>query len=109
MRAPGYSEPELQNEAAVFDGNFLAPNGSFPGYGLLPERANFAQAVLGAGIIEAFGKVGAGHIAIGQLDHIAIEEPTGIDLVLEQFRIAEGLPIRMTEAPIPRAILLAFA
>ncbi|TWD51074.1 biotin carboxyl carrier protein /biotin carboxylase [Agrobacterium vitis] len=43
-----------------------------------------------------------------QVEHPVTEETTGIDLVIEQFRIAEGLPLRITETPIPRGHSIEF-
>lgn len=43
-----------------------------------------------------------------QVEHPVTEETTGIDLVIEQFRIAEGLPLRITETPAPRGHSIEF-
>ncbi|WP_420962451.1 acetyl/propionyl/methylcrotonyl-CoA carboxylase subunit alpha [Brucella sp. IR073] len=43
-----------------------------------------------------------------QVEHPVTEETTGIDLVIEQFRIAEGLPLTMTQTPEPRGHALEF-
>ncbi|MEK9498248.1 biotin carboxylase N-terminal domain-containing protein [Photorhabdus sp. P32] len=36
-----------------------------------------------------------------QVEHPVTEETTGIDIVIEQFRIAEGKPLSLTSTPIP--------
>ena len=43
-----------------------------------------------------------------QVEHPVTEETTGIDLVVEQFRIAEGLPLRLRETPEPRGHSIEF-
>lgn len=43
-----------------------------------------------------------------QVEHPVTEETTGIDLVIEQFRIAEGLKLRITETPVPRGHSIEF-
>jgi len=43
-----------------------------------------------------------------QVEHPVTEETTGIDLVIEQFRIAEGLPLLVTETPVPRGHSIEF-
>jgi acetyl-CoA/propionyl-CoA carboxylase biotin carboxyl carrier protein len=43
-----------------------------------------------------------------QVEHPVTEETTGIDLVVEQFRIADGLPLRVTETPAPRGHAIEF-
>ncbi len=43
-----------------------------------------------------------------QVEHPVSEETTGIDLVLEQFRIAAGEPLRWTEDPAPRGHSIEF-
>ncbi|TCA01271.1 MULTISPECIES: acetyl/propionyl/methylcrotonyl-CoA carboxylase subunit alpha [Rhizobium] len=43
-----------------------------------------------------------------QVEHPITEETTGIDLVIEQFRIADGLPLRITETPAPRGHSIEF-
>ncbi|HEV2784657.1 MAG TPA: acetyl/propionyl/methylcrotonyl-CoA carboxylase subunit alpha [Actinophytocola sp.] len=43
-----------------------------------------------------------------QVEHPVSEETTGIDLVLEQFRIAAGEPLRHTEDPTPRGHSIEF-
>ncbi|WP_053715011.1 acetyl/propionyl/methylcrotonyl-CoA carboxylase subunit alpha [Saccharothrix sp. NRRL B-16348] len=43
-----------------------------------------------------------------QVEHPVTEETTGVDLVLEQFRIAEGHPLELTEDPAPRGHAFEF-
>ena len=43
-----------------------------------------------------------------QVEHPVTEETAGIDLVIEQFRIAEGLPLRVLETPQPRGHSMEF-
>lgn len=43
-----------------------------------------------------------------QVEHPVTEETTGLDLVIEQFRIAEGLAISVTEMPEPRGHAIEF-
>src|SRR5699024_3718153 len=43
-----------------------------------------------------------------QVEHPVSEETTGIDLVREQFRIAEGEPLTLTEDPAPRGHAIEF-
>jgi len=43
-----------------------------------------------------------------QVEHPVTEETTGIDLVVEQLRIADGLPLRVLETPVPRGHSLEF-
>ncbi|NVM89099.1 acetyl-CoA/propionyl-CoA carboxylase biotin carboxyl carrier protein [Variovorax sp. SG517] len=43
-----------------------------------------------------------------QVEHPVTEETTGIDLVIEQLRIAEGLPLRVTQTPAPRGHAFEF-
>ncbi len=43
-----------------------------------------------------------------QVEHPVTEETTGIDLVIEQFRIADGLPLEVTETPAPRGHSIEF-
>ncbi|MEQ4665087.1 acetyl/propionyl/methylcrotonyl-CoA carboxylase subunit alpha [Providencia rettgeri] len=43
-----------------------------------------------------------------QVEHPVTEETAGIDLVIEQLRIAEGLPLSIKEMPIPRGHAFEF-
>ncbi|KTR04273.1 acetyl-CoA carboxylase [Aureimonas ureilytica] len=43
-----------------------------------------------------------------QVEHPVTEETTGIDLVREQFRIADGLPLSFSEVPAPRGHSIEF-
>ncbi|MGJ7506341.1 acetyl/propionyl/methylcrotonyl-CoA carboxylase subunit alpha [Variovorax sp. GT1P44] len=43
-----------------------------------------------------------------QVEHPVTEETTGIDLVVEQLRIADGLPLSITETPRPRGHAFEF-
>ena len=43
-----------------------------------------------------------------QVEHPVSEETAGIDLVRQQFRIAEGLPLEITEDPTPRGHAIEF-
>jgi acetyl-CoA/propionyl-CoA carboxylase biotin carboxyl carrier protein len=43
-----------------------------------------------------------------QVEHPVSEETSGLDLVREQFRIAEGLPLEITEDPTPRGHSIEF-
>jgi len=43
-----------------------------------------------------------------QVEHPVSEETSGIDLVRQQFRIAEGLPLEITEDPVPRGHSIEF-
>lgn len=43
-----------------------------------------------------------------QVEHPVTEETTGIDLVVEQLRVADGLPLSITETPAPRCHAFEF-
>ena len=43
-----------------------------------------------------------------QVEHTVTEETTGIDLVQEQLRVADGLPLSFTQTPVPRAHAIEF-
>ena len=43
-----------------------------------------------------------------QVEHPVTEETTGIDLVIEQFRVAEGQPLRIQQTPEPRGHSMEF-
>lgn len=43
-----------------------------------------------------------------QVEHPVTEETTGLDLVIEQFRIAEGLPLSVLDTPEPRGHAFEF-
>lgn len=43
-----------------------------------------------------------------QVEHTVTEETTGVDLVMEQLRVADGLPLSITETPKPRAHSIEF-
>ena len=77
-------------------------------------RAICAEAgYVGAGTVEfLLGR--DGHISFLevntrlQVEHPVTEETTGIDLVQEQLRVADGLPLRITETPAPRGHSIEF-
>jgi acetyl-CoA/propionyl-CoA carboxylase biotin carboxyl carrier protein len=43
-----------------------------------------------------------------QVEHPVTEETSGVDLVRQQFRIADGLPLEITEDPVPRGHSIEF-
>ena len=43
-----------------------------------------------------------------QVEHPVTEETAGIDLVVEQLRVADGLPLSITETPVPRGHAFEF-
>ncbi|WP_326539838.1 acetyl/propionyl/methylcrotonyl-CoA carboxylase subunit alpha [Pseudorhodoferax sp.] len=43
-----------------------------------------------------------------QVEHPVTEETAGIDLVVEQLRVADGLPLSITESPVPRCHAFEF-
>lgn len=43
-----------------------------------------------------------------QVEHPVTEETAGLDLVIEQFRIAEGKPLNVPETPVPRGHSIEF-
>ncbi|TJV92014.1 MAG: ATP-grasp domain-containing protein, partial [Mesorhizobium sp.] len=43
-----------------------------------------------------------------QVEHPVTEETTGVDIVVEQLRIADGLPLSVTETPVPRGHAFEF-
>ncbi len=43
-----------------------------------------------------------------QVEHPVSEETSGVDLVRQQFRIADGLPLEITEDPVPRGHSIEF-
>ena len=43
-----------------------------------------------------------------QVEHPVTEETSGIDLVMEQLRVAEGLPLSITDTPVPRGHAFEF-
>lgn len=43
-----------------------------------------------------------------QVEHPVTEETTGVDIVVEQLRIADGLPLSVTETPAPRGHAFEF-
>jgi acetyl-CoA/propionyl-CoA carboxylase biotin carboxyl carrier protein len=43
-----------------------------------------------------------------QVEHPVTEETTGVDIIIEQLRIADGLPLSITEAPVARGHAIEF-
>ncbi len=43
-----------------------------------------------------------------QVEHTVTEETTGIDIVVEQLKIADGLPLSLTDVPAPRCHAIEF-
>ncbi|MER9474933.1 biotin carboxylase N-terminal domain-containing protein [Mesorhizobium sp. M0520] len=43
-----------------------------------------------------------------QVEHPVTEETTGVDIVVEQLRIADGMPLSVTETPVPRGHAFEF-
>ncbi|WP_421649285.1 biotin carboxylase N-terminal domain-containing protein [Moellerella wisconsensis] len=43
-----------------------------------------------------------------QVEHPVTEETAGVDLVIEQLRVAQGLPLSITETPVPRGHAFEF-
>lgn len=43
-----------------------------------------------------------------QVEHPVTEETTGVDIVIEQLRIADGLPLSLTQTPVPRGHAFEF-
>lgn len=43
-----------------------------------------------------------------QVEHPVTEETTGVDIVIEQLRIADGLPLSVTDTPMPRGHAFEF-
>ena len=43
-----------------------------------------------------------------QVEHTVTEETSGIDLVVEQLRVADGLPLSITDTPVPRGHAFEF-
>ncbi|MES0070469.1 ATP-grasp domain-containing protein [Mesorhizobium sp. M0074] len=43
-----------------------------------------------------------------QVEHAVTEETTGVDIVVEQLRIADGMPLSVSETPVPRGHAFEF-